>query len=50
MKDDIVTELAETFRLLGDPSRLAVVLACLEGPVSVSALAGATQLSPAGQG
>lgn len=46
MKDDIVTELAETFRLLGDPSRLAVVLACLEGPVSVSALAGATQLSP----
>lgn len=33
--DDSVTELADLFRLLGDPTRLRIVLACLEGPVAV---------------
>ncbi len=33
-QDDVET-LAETFRLLGDPSRLKIVLSCLEGPASV---------------
>ncbi|SEO21772.1 DNA-binding transcriptional regulator, ArsR family [Paracoccus alcaliphilus] len=31
-----VTILAETFRLLGDPSRLRIVLCCLDGPIPVS--------------
>jgi DNA-binding transcriptional ArsR family regulator len=32
-------ELAEVFHLLGDATRLRIVLACLAAPVSVSALA-----------
>lgn len=39
-------QLADLFRLLGDPSRLKIVFACLAGPVSVGALAGRTGLSP----
>ena len=34
-----VAILAETFRLLGDPSRLRIVLCCLDGPVPVSEIA-----------
>src|SRR3954447_16613845 len=40
-----VAELAEMFRLMGDPSRLAIILACLEAPVSVSEIAARTGLS-----
>ena len=40
-----VTILAETFRLLGDPSRLRIVLCCLDGPVPVSEIAGRLELS-----
>ena len=29
------TELAELFRLLGEPNRLGIVASCLEGPLSV---------------
>jgi len=32
-------ELAETFRLLGDPSRLSIVLTCLDEPIGVGELA-----------
>ncbi len=39
-------ELAEMFHLLGDATRLGIVLACLAGPVSVSALAGRIGASP----
>lgn len=39
LNNDQTFELAETFRLLGDPSRLRIVLACLDGAVSVGALA-----------
>ena len=35
MTSDEVEKIAETFRLLGDPSRLRIVLRCLEGPASV---------------
>jgi prepilin-type processing-associated H-X9-DG protein len=38
LADDQVTELAEMFRLLGDGSRLRIVLACLDGGHSVGAL------------
>jgi ArsR family transcriptional regulator len=38
--------LAEIFHLMGDGSRLGILLACLEGPVAVGALAAALGLSP----
>ena len=44
--DDQAIELAEMFRLLGDPSRLRIVIACLDAPVCVSELAARTRLSP----
>lgn len=34
-----ITELAEIFRLMGDPSRLRIVLTCLHGPVPVNEIA-----------
>ncbi len=39
-------ELAEMFRLMGDPSRLRIILACLHRPTPVGALAVALGLSP----
>jgi DNA-binding transcriptional ArsR family regulator len=39
-------ELAEVFHLLGDATRLRIVLACLSEPVSVSALAERVGASP----
>ncbi len=39
-------DLAEMFRLMGDPSRLRILLACLEEPVAVGALAAGLELSP----
>ena len=44
--DDHVAELADMFRLLGDTTRLRIVLACLEGPVAVGDIAGQLALSP----
>ena len=43
--DDQAVELADMFRLLGDPSRLRVVLACLASPICVSDIAILTRLS-----
>jgi len=37
--EDQIAEIAEVFRLLGDPTRLKVVLACLDGPVRVGDIA-----------
>ena len=36
--DDQVALVADTCRLLGDPTRLRVLLACLDGPVSVGGI------------
>jgi ArsR family transcriptional regulator, lead/cadmium/zinc/bismuth-responsive transcriptional repressor len=44
--DDQAVELAEMFRLMGDPSRLRIILTCLPAPVCVSDLAARTRLSP----
>lgn len=44
--DDRVVELAELFRLMGDASRLKIVLACLRRPCCVSDIADRTKLSP----
>lgn len=38
--------LAEMFRLLGDPTRLRIVLACLDGPIPVGRIAAQLDLSP----
>lgn len=40
-----LSELADLFRLLGDPTRLRIVLACLEGPVAVHDIAARHGLS-----
>jgi DNA-binding transcriptional ArsR family regulator len=39
-------ELAEIFRLLGDPSRLSVLIECRRGPTPVGKIAESTGLSP----
>ncbi len=39
LDDDQSVELAEMFRLLGEPSRLRIVLACLLGPMNVGTIA-----------
>ena len=46
ISDDQATELAEMFRLMGDSSRLKIILACLDGPAFVSEIALRTKLSP----
>ena len=35
--DAQITIIAETYRLLGDPTRLRVLFACLDGPIAVGA-------------
>lgn len=40
-----ITILAETFRLLGDPSRLKILISCLAGPISVGDIAEKLDLS-----
>jgi len=39
LSEDQVVELAEMFRLMGDPSRLKIIAACLHAPISVSDIA-----------
>lgn len=46
LSDDQAVELADMFRFLGDPSRLRIVLACLNEPISVGAIAARLGLSP----
>ena len=46
MNDDRTTEMAEDFRLLGDPTRLRVVLTCLKELRSVGEIAAAVGVSP----
>jgi len=43
--DATVAQLADLFHLLGDPTRLRIVLACLDTPIAVSDIAAALQLS-----
>lgn len=45
LADDQVAELADMFRLLGDGSRLRIVLACLDGPHAVGELVAGLGLS-----
>ena len=45
MGDAEVERVAQVFGLLGEPSRLRIVLACLDGPVGVGEIAEAAGLS-----
>lgn len=44
--DSQITIIAETYRLLGDPTRLRVLLACLGEPIAVGDIAKAVSASP----
>jgi DNA-binding transcriptional ArsR family regulator len=43
--DHSVAQLADLFHLLGDPTRLRIVLACLDAPIAVGEIAAALDLS-----
>lgn len=44
--DAQIAAIAETYRLLGDPTRLRVLLACLSEPIAVGEIARAVGASP----
>lgn len=43
--DTDVAQLADLFHLLGDPTRLRIVLSCLDAPIAVGEIATGLQLS-----
>ena len=43
--DSAVAQLADLFHLLGDPTRLRIVLSCLPAPIAVGDIAATLQLS-----
>lgn len=43
--DDAVNQLADLFHLLGDPTRLRIVLSCLPAPIAVGEMAATLDLS-----
>jgi DNA-binding transcriptional ArsR family regulator len=43
---DQISVIAETYRLLGDPTRLRVLVACLGRPIAVGDIAKAVDASP----
>ncbi|MEJ7808277.1 MAG: metalloregulator ArsR/SmtB family transcription factor [Telluria sp.] len=43
--DNDIAQLADLFRLLGDPTRLRIVLSCLPAPIAVGDIATGLQLS-----
>lgn len=46
MREKQAVEIAEIFRLLGDPTRLRIVACCLNQPKNVAAIAAAVGASP----
>lgn len=44
--DSQIAVIAETYRLLGDPTRLRVLLACLSAPIAVGEIARTVNASP----
>ncbi|MET3927366.1 metalloregulator ArsR/SmtB family transcription factor [Devosia sp. 2618] len=44
--DSQIAVIAETYRLLGDPTRLRVLLACLPAPIAVGDIAKTVNASP----
>jgi ArsR family transcriptional regulator, lead/cadmium/zinc/bismuth-responsive transcriptional repressor len=46
LKHSQIVELGQMFALMSDPSRLKIILACLNQPICVSDIADKTELSP----
>ncbi len=46
LAEDRISELVDLFRLLGDPTRLRIVLCCFAGPASVGTIASRVDASP----
>jgi DNA-binding transcriptional ArsR family regulator len=46
LPDERVSELADLFRLMGDATRLRIILSCLSGPASVGDIAIRVDASP----
>lgn len=44
--DDTIGHLADMFRLMGDPTRLRIILSCLDEPISVGDIAAQLDSSP----
>lgn len=44
--DEQVAQLADIFRLMGDASRLSIIVTCLRAPISVGEIAARLGLSP----
>ena len=44
--EDAVVQLADLFRLMGDPTRLRIILVCLDEAISVGEIAERLSLSP----
>ena len=44
--EDTVVQLADLFRLMGDATRLRIILTCLKEPISVGVIAERLTLSP----
>ena len=45
LERDRAIQLAETFKLMGDPSRLRIILACTGAPISVNDIAAQLELT-----
>jgi len=45
VSDEAIAHLADLFRIMGDPSRLSIILVCLHGPISVNEIASQLGLS-----
>jgi len=45
VSDNAIAQLADLFHLLGDPTRLRIVLSCLPAPIAVGDIAAGLQLS-----
>lgn len=43
--EETISQLADLFRLMGDSSRLRIILSCLHAPISVSDIAAQLELS-----
>lgn len=46
LPEERVAELSDLFRLMGDPTRLRIILSCLAGPASVGEIAAHTGATP----
>ncbi|MCZ6889740.1 MAG: metalloregulator ArsR/SmtB family transcription factor [Gammaproteobacteria bacterium] len=44
--DEEIAQLADLFRLMGDPTRLRIIIACLAAPINVGDIATRLELSP----